>query len=110
MGTSPLQSLDDILTPLTQVADEVPWAKRLLAQVIRRAAVDFALYYTHDIQKMNKLGEAAHAWLFLDGSEFTELCTSLGVDYRVVRQYVVSLSEEDARSLRGLDFSDSTEA
>lgn len=59
---------------------------------------------------MNKLGEAAHEWLFSEGSEFTELCSSLGVDHVVVRQYVINLSEEDARALRGLDFSDSTEA
>lgn len=78
--------------------------------MIRRAAVDYSLYYAHDIQKMNKLGEAAHNWIFSDTSEFVELCTSLGINHLVVRQYVLKLTEEDARALRGLDFSDSSEA
>lgn len=78
--------------------------------MIRRAVVDYALYYTHDIQKMNKLGEAAHEWIFSGRGEFVELCTSLGIDYLVVRQHVSNLTEEDARALRGLDFSDSAEA
>lgn len=86
---------------------DIPWHKRLYAQVIRRAAVDRTLYRRHVLQKLAKIGDAADQWVFgADEPTFTEACEILDIEPSVLRRMVDSLTEEEARALRGLEFED----
>jgi DNA-binding FadR family transcriptional regulator len=85
----------------------------LWAAVIRRAAVDWVLYRGHSTTKLNKLGEDAHSWIFVeedddlrDQSSFASVCASLNIEVAAMRFKISSVTEEDARRLRGLDFDD----
>lgn len=85
---------------------EIPWFLRLYAQIIRRAAVDYVLYYGSLLPKLGIIGDEAHDWLFIDNVDFVTICEHLSVEPYAVREYTYSMSEADARSLRGLDFED----
>lgn len=89
------------------------WFNRLWAAVLRRAAVDWVLYRDHPSNKLNRLGEDAHHWIFveadpelLDHSSFASVCASLNIDIAAMRARIASVTEEDARRLRGMDFDD----
>jgi len=89
----------------------VPWYLRLWAAVVRRAAVDWVLYHEHESLKLRKIGADAGQWLFHDHSEdhicsFNIVCDILGLSPDLVRSKVTSISEEDARRLRGMEFGD----
>ncbi len=89
----------------------VPWFLRLWAAVVRRATVDWVLYNEHESLKLKKIGADAGQWLFHDESEdhicsFKIVCDCLGLDPDLVRSKVTSISEEDARRLRGMEFGD----
>ena len=90
----------------------VSWYLRLWAAVVRRAAVDWVLYYDHSNSlKLRKIGANAGQWLFQDSSEdsvcsFLVVCETLGLNPDLVRSLVTSLTEEDARRLRGMEFGD----
>jgi hypothetical protein len=79
---------------------------RLYAQIVRRAAVDHVLYSGHPQVKLAKIGAEADDWLFKDNKDFNALCDTLGVDPAVIRRRIHAMSEDEARSLRGLDFDD----
>ena len=91
----------------------LPWYNRLWAAVLRRAAVDWVLYNGHTTPKLSKLGHDAHSWIFLeedvelkDSSSFASVCASLNVEVVAMRERIASVTEEEARRLRGLDFDD----
>ena len=89
----------------------IPWYLRLWAAVVRRATVDWVLYNKHENSKLQKIGADAGQWLFYDDSEdhicsFIIVCETLGLDPDLVRSKVTSISEEDARRLRGMEFGD----
>lgn len=94
----------DLLSARPLASSEIPWFLRLYAQVLRRAAVDYVLYYGHHLDKLGKIGDEAYSWLFEDNKEFVEMCGQLSLSVAVVREQVRGLSEEEARALRGLDF------
>ena len=87
------------------------WFTRLWAAVVRRAAVDWVLYKDHSTSKLRKVGADAEYWIFLDKEEnrlssFVSVCDILGLEPSLMREKVRSLSEEDARRLRGMEFGD----
>ena len=89
----------------------VPWFVRLWAAVVRRAAVDWVLYKDHESTKHRKLGSDAAAWIFSDEesdrlSSFSCVCDILGLDKSLLRQKIRSMTEEQARCLRGMEFGD----
>lgn len=88
----------------------VPWYVRLWASVIRRAVVDWVLYRNHEKAKLRSVGKEAEQWLFSDEEEplnsFISVCGYLNLDPELVRRKLRSLSEEDARRLRGMEFGD----
>lgn len=110
----PLQSLD--LFAMDQAAGEfqqLPWFSKLWAAILRRAAVDLVLYRGHESQKLGKLGDDAHEWIFCDKEDalddpcsFVFVCAALNIDVGIVRNRILSITEADARRLRGLDFDD----
>jgi hypothetical protein len=63
--------------------------------------------------KLGRLGEDAHKWIFLEEDEelketssFASVCSSLNIEVAAMRERISSVTEEDARRLRGLDFDD----
>lgn len=91
----------------------LPWFNRLWAAVLRRAAVDWVLYRGHGTHKLSKMGDDAHNWIFLeedpeliDHASFASVCASLNVEIASMRAKISSVTEEEARRLRGLDFDD----
>ena len=91
----------------------IPWYIRMWAAVIRRAVVDWVLYREHSTTKLRKLGQDADRWLFEDDSDsateitcFLAVCDILEIKPGVVRGRIKTLSEEDARKLRGMEFGD----
>jgi len=81
--------------------------------VIRRAAVDWVLYRNHESAKLQRLGEDAERWLFHgpdepqdDPGAFASVCLSLNMGTEEIRSRVRSITEAEARRLRGLEFSD----
>ena len=84
----------------------IPWTQRLLARVLRRAAVDYALGVGTASGKLHALARDAEAWIFGARTEFTFYCRSLGLEPEVVRQYMRALTPDEARALRGLEFGD----
>lgn len=89
----------------------IPWYLRLWAAVVRRAAVDWVLYHKHEVLKLRKIGADAGQWIFHDDSDdsvcsFIIACDILSLDPELVRSKVTSLTEEDARRLRGMEFGD----
>ena len=101
-------------SPIIQVdnaASNVPWFVRLWAAVVRRAAVDWALYKEHDNVKLKQLSVDAAAWMFGEPEsnaihEFESVCEILNLSPDLVRTKVRNLTEEDARRLRGMEFGD----
>jgi hypothetical protein len=88
--------------------NSVPEYVKLWVAVIRRAAIDYALY-KNDTSK--KVGAAAEAWIFdenrpNDIGSFESSCEYIGLDVSLVREKISSLSEEKARRLRGMEFGD----
>ena len=88
------------------MSTDVPWFLRLYAQVIRRAVVDYVLYYGHRIEKLGQIGDEAYDWIFKDNTDFFEVCSYLELEPYTIREQTLGMSEEDARALRGLDFDD----
>ena len=91
----------------------LPWFNRLWAAVLRRATVDWVLYRGHSSLKLSRLGEDAHQWIFLDDdpdlldhASFNSVCASLNISPGTMRDRISSVTEEDARRLRGMDFDD----
>ena len=89
----------------------IPWHVRLWAAVLRRAAVDYALYKEHSGIKLKKTGTDAHRWLFSDEDHgevgsFEIVCSMLGLPMDLVRDRVERLTEDEARRLRGMEFGD----
>lgn len=75
--------------------------------------MDLVLYKDHESSKLNKLGESAHQWIFSDKEDaledpcsFVYVCASINMDTGVMRERILSVTEADARRLRGLDFDD----
>jgi hypothetical protein len=64
------------------------------------------LYYGHPIPKLGVIGDEAYDWLFVNNPDFVTMCEHLDVEPYAVREYTYSMTESDARSLRGLDFDD----
>ena len=100
-----------IATEDTLRQSPIPWFIRLWAAVVRRAAVDWVLYKDHPNSKLSKLGVDADAWIF--GNEdshplnsFESVCGMLDIEVGLIRLKVSSLTEEDARKLRGMEFGD----
>jgi hypothetical protein len=115
VATSPSPSPNNALS-LDAEFDQhlpIPWFNRLWAAVIRRAAVDWVLYRGHESSKLRRLGEEAEEWLFRGPDEpqedpgiFASVCQSLNMDMEDLRDRVRSITEADARRLRGLEFDD----
>ena len=82
------------------------------AAVVRRAVVDWVLYREHSATKLRKLGQDADKWIFdeeqeqIDLTSFITVCDILNLCPSTVRGRIESLSEEDARKLRGMEFGD----
>lgn len=76
----------------------------MYAHVIRRAVVDHALYAGHSSEKLAQIGGEADNWLFKDNQDFFDLCDILDINPQSLRNGVLTLTEQDARSLRGLAF------
>ena len=74
--------------------------------MIRRAAVDYVLYYGHHLPKLGAVGDEAYDWLFNDNPSFLEMCGHLDVEPYAVREHTLAMTESEARALRGLDFED----
>lgn len=91
---------------MSATSTDIPWFLRLYAQVIRRAVVDYVLYYGHPMEKLGQIGDEAYAWLFNDNRDFVEVCSYLDIAPYAIREQTLGMSEEDARALRGLDFED----
>ena len=91
---------------LLLVPQEVHWCQRLLAQIVRRAAVDMLLFRNHPDLKIRAIGQAAEEWLFVDNPDFSWTCESLNISESVVRAHILGMTELEARSLRGLEFDD----
>lgn len=75
--------------------------------------MDLVLYRDHESPKLNKLGESAYEWIFCDKEDdlndpcsFVYVCASINMDVGVMRERISSVTEADARRLRGLDFDD----
>ena len=89
----------------------VPWFIRLWAAVVRRAIVDWLLYKDHPDPKQKKSGVNAGNWIFGstgDGSisTFESVCYMMGMSPEYIRSKIRSMTEEDARKLRGMEFGD----
>ena len=89
----------------------VPWFVRLWASVLRRAIVDWILYRNHENVKLKKVGFNAETWLFgpdsdTDVSSFESVCSMIGVSTDFMRSKINTLTEEQARRLRGMEFGD----
>ena len=88
----------------------IPWFIRLWAAVVRRATVDFVLYKGHESSKLRKIGADAEHWIFADSEEdisaFIIVCEILDLDPDMVRSKITNLGEDEARSLRGMEFGD----
>ena len=86
---------------------------RLWAAVLRRASVDYALYCDHENARLRRLGDDAAEWLLLDCydgevfNSFLAVCDNLGLTPSVIRKAALTLTEENARKLRGMEFDDS---
>lgn len=107
---SPYFQHDQPTTYYGSNSGHVPWVVRLWAAVVRRATVDWVLYRNHKDPKLRKLGLDADAWIFGDTedefSSFVGVCDILGLPASLMRQKVKTLTEEDARRLRGMEFGD----
>ena len=91
-------------------ASDTQHARRLTlwAAVIRRAVLDWTLYKGSENLKDRKAFWSAHNWLFSDDEgefpTFVVLCQYLGVDPNYLRERVLSLTPQEVRALRGVDF------
>lgn len=88
-------------------------ARRLLAAIIRRAVLDFALY--RDVSPLTEplryeLASDAAGWLFFDGTEsvdsegrytFLHLCALLGLNARSIRDQALALTRKDLARFNG---------
>ena len=87
----------------------IPPYARMWAAVVRRAAVDRALYLAHGSDKLSAIGADANSWIF-DASppdmfnSFEQVCFYLGLRPEVVRCATLGLTEDDARRQRGMEF------
>ena len=92
------------------VSTPIPWFLRLWAAVVRRATVDFVLYKSHESPKLRKIGADAEQWIFSDRDDdlscFITVCEILDLEPSLVRDKINALGEEEARSLRGMEFGD----
>jgi len=89
----------------------IPWYTRLWAAVVRRASVDWVLYRGHENKKLRRLGDDADLWLFNNDDDhtvgaFLTVCGFLNIEPSVIRSKVSSLTEVEARRLRGMEFGD----
>lgn len=84
----------------------IPWFQRVIARVLRRAAVDYVLCYENESVKLREVGDEAYDWLFRDNQGFLDACEVLAMTPERVREHVLRLSTEQARALRGLEFGD----
>jgi len=88
----------------------IPWYVRLWAAVLRRACVDWILYRDHDNIKLKKIGSDAGAWIFDDDDSnigsFLSVCSIINLPPSLIRKKITSMSEEEARRLRGMEFGD----
>lgn len=105
-----LETADETLSVAVYLghSDEAPPALRLFAQVLRRAVVDYVIYRDSTTRKHKKYSEDAYRWMYVDPEgTFTSLCIDMGLDPAVVREHAATMSEDEARMLRKLEFSDS---
>ena len=90
----------------------LPWPMKLWASVMRRAIVDWILYKDHKDPKLSKLGVSAEEWIFSEDppekelSTFCALCETMNLPPSLVREKILTMTEEDARRLRGMEFGD----
>ena len=77
-----------------------------MARVLRRAAVDYVLCYGNPSEKLREVGVEASDWIFVDNEGFRDACDVLAMSVESVRAHVLSLTVEQARALRGLEFGD----
>ncbi len=89
----------------------IGWYVRLWAAVLRRAAVDYALYKDHPNIKLKKTGLDAQRWMYApsnnnDINSFEVVCSILNLPVDLVRDKVENLTEDEARRLRGMEFGD----
>lgn len=90
---------------------EVPPHVRLWAAVVRRAALDVALYVQHPRAKLRGVGVDAKRWLTrqyeqdVDNS-LTAVAACLGLPAEVLASKALSLTSEEARRQRGMEFGD----
>jgi hypothetical protein len=102
-------------SPLDELGDpeRAGPSRRLLAAIVRRAVLDFALY--RDVNPESEplryaLATDAAGWLFFDGTEsvdeegrytFLYLCMLLGLDARSIREQALSLTRKDLQRFNG---------
>ena len=88
----------------------IPWPLRLWASVLRRAIVDWVLYREHSDSKLRQLRKDAGEWLFSEEDEelssFKSICSIMGIPKSLVTEKILSMTEEHARRLRGMEFGD----
>lgn len=87
--------------------------RRLLAAIVRRAVLDFALYRDVKPKKdplRHRLAVDAAGWLFFDGIEprdeagrysFLHICLLLNLDAKAIREQALTLTREDIRRFNG---------
>jgi hypothetical protein len=88
--------------------------KRVWAAVLRRALLDYALYYGRSGSSKEELGSEAYEWFFshsedehLDTCSFESVCTTLGFTSRDIRARISCIDPERVNSLlRNLELSD----
>ena len=79
----------------------------LMAAIVRRAVLDWSLYRRSEDLRERRIFRSARNWLFSDDEEFPSfvvLCHHLDVDPAYIRERVLSLTDEEVRALRGVDF------
>ena len=88
-------------------------ARRLLAAIVRRAVLDFALYKDCDKEEAPTryaLAVDAAGWLWFDGEEpyddqgrytYRYICTLLGVNPTAIREAALELTREDLHRFNG---------
>lgn len=99
------------LAPSASSQDEIAWPLRLWASVLRRAVVDWVLYKGHTDPRLNRFGEDAEYWLFIepetaDLNSFHSVCDILNLPPEVIRGKIRSMTELEVRRLRGMEFGD----
>lgn len=94
----------------TRSDEPIGWALRLCAAITRRAVVDYKLYSNHESPRLARIGDEAMLWIYDDEStdvgSFVFVCEAMGLPPDAVRARIESISEEQIRRLRGMEFGD----